>query len=189
MSCGTVMRWSSDPTASGISSMTSPRPWRSAGPRACRWNASSTASIGQLMRCGIACSTRWMNGSCTSPATASTGFRTRRSTWNVLFEASERNSSPGVTTFRYRHSGRRPRRRPHGGYVKTTVVAPTNRSRGPARAFGDHEGYEMKFLINLHINPAVLDALTDEEKAAIGDGHGRFIEALKSSGELITTQA
>ncbi|MBG0820987.1 hypothetical protein HS048_09595 [Planomonospora sp. ID91781] len=47
----------------------------------------------------------------------------------------------------------------------------------------------MKFLIGMHINPAVLDALTDEEKAAIGDGHGRFIEALKRSGELITTQA
>ncbi|MGF1426781.1 YciI family protein [Kitasatospora sp. LaBMicrA B282] len=47
----------------------------------------------------------------------------------------------------------------------------------------------MKFLISLHINPAVLDALTDEEKAAIGAGHGRFIEALKESGELITTQA
>ena len=27
----------------------------------------------------------------------------------------------------------------------------------------------MKFLISLHINPAVLDALTDEEKAAIGE--------------------
>ncbi|MEU7531512.1 YciI family protein [Saccharothrix sp. NPDC042600] len=47
----------------------------------------------------------------------------------------------------------------------------------------------MKFLISLHINPAVLDALTDEEKAAIGEGHGRFIEALRESGELITTQA
>ena len=47
----------------------------------------------------------------------------------------------------------------------------------------------MKFLISMHINPAVLDALTDEEKAAIGAGHGRFIEALKESGELITTQA
>ncbi|MBV2155836.1 YciI family protein [Kitasatospora sp. SUK 42] len=47
----------------------------------------------------------------------------------------------------------------------------------------------MKFLISLHINPAVLDALTDEEKAAIGTGHGRFIEDLKSSGELIITQA
>lgn len=47
----------------------------------------------------------------------------------------------------------------------------------------------MQFLISMHINPAVLDALTDEEKAAIGAGHGRFIEALKKSGELITTQA
>jgi hypothetical protein len=47
----------------------------------------------------------------------------------------------------------------------------------------------MKFLISLHINPAVLEALTDEEKAAIGGGHGEFIEALKNSGELITTLA
>ena len=47
----------------------------------------------------------------------------------------------------------------------------------------------MQFLISLHINPAVLDALTDEEKAAVGAGHGKFIQALKDSGELITTQA
>ncbi|TYK46230.1 YciI family protein [Actinomadura decatromicini] len=47
----------------------------------------------------------------------------------------------------------------------------------------------MKFLISMHINPAVLDALTDAERAAIGEGHGRFIEELKASGELITTQA
>ncbi|WP_326690568.1 MULTISPECIES: YciI family protein [unclassified Streptomyces] len=47
----------------------------------------------------------------------------------------------------------------------------------------------MQFVISMHINPAVLDALTDEEKAAVGDGHSRFIEDLKKSGELITTQA
>ena len=47
----------------------------------------------------------------------------------------------------------------------------------------------MKFLIALHINPAVLDALTDKEKTALGEGHGRFIEGLKASGELIVTQA
>jgi hypothetical protein len=47
----------------------------------------------------------------------------------------------------------------------------------------------MKFLIGLHINPTVLDALTDEEKTALGSGHGAFIEALKESGELILTQA
>ena len=47
----------------------------------------------------------------------------------------------------------------------------------------------MQFLISMHINPAVLDALTDEQKSALGGGHGTFIEALKKSGELITTQA
>jgi hypothetical protein len=47
----------------------------------------------------------------------------------------------------------------------------------------------MKFLIALHINPAVLDALTDAEKEALGAGHGQFIEALQASGELIVTQA
>jgi hypothetical protein len=47
----------------------------------------------------------------------------------------------------------------------------------------------MKFVICMHINPAVLDALTDEEKTALGTGHGAFIEALKESGELIVTQA
>ena len=47
----------------------------------------------------------------------------------------------------------------------------------------------MKFLIGLHINPTVLDALTDEEKTALGAGHGAFIEAIKESGELILTQA
>jgi hypothetical protein len=47
----------------------------------------------------------------------------------------------------------------------------------------------MQFLISMYINPAVLDALTDDEKATFGSGHGAFIEALKASGELITTQA
>jgi hypothetical protein len=47
----------------------------------------------------------------------------------------------------------------------------------------------MQFLISMHINPAVLDALTDEEKAAVGEGHSRFLQALKESGELVTTQA
>ncbi len=47
----------------------------------------------------------------------------------------------------------------------------------------------MKFLISLHINPAVLAALTPEEQAAIGAGHGEFMQALKESGEFIGTQA
>ncbi|WP_163511755.1 YciI family protein [Fodinicola acaciae] len=47
----------------------------------------------------------------------------------------------------------------------------------------------MKFIISMHINPAVLDALTKEEMDAIGAGHGAFIEEIKASGELIVTQA
>src|SRR6266851_5158213 len=66
-------------------------------------------------------------------------------------------------------------------------LRPTGDGAQPGLA--NHEEYEMKFLISLHINPAVLDALTDEEKSAIGAGHGEFIEALKKAGELITTQA
>src|ERR1700679_105618 len=66
-------------------------------------------------------------------------------------------------------------------------LRPTSRRAPPGPA--NHEGCEMKFLISMHVNPAVLDALTDEEKMALGGGHGAFIEALKESGELITTQA
>ncbi|GAA0904732.1 YciI family protein [Virgisporangium ochraceum] len=48
---------------------------------------------------------------------------------------------------------------------------------------------EMKFVISMYINPAVLDALTEEERQAIGEGHGRFMDSLKESGEFILTQA
>src|ERR1700735_4116109 len=66
-------------------------------------------------------------------------------------------------------------------------LRPTSRRAPPGPA--NHQGCEMKFLISMHVNAAVLDALTDEEKTALGGGHGAFIEALKASGELITTQA
>jgi hypothetical protein len=47
----------------------------------------------------------------------------------------------------------------------------------------------MKFLLIMNVNPAVLDALTEEERNEIGEGHGAFIETTKKSGEFITTQA
>ena len=47
----------------------------------------------------------------------------------------------------------------------------------------------MKFLLIMNVNPAVLDALTEEERNEIGEGHGAFIDAIKKSGEFITTQA
>jgi hypothetical protein len=47
----------------------------------------------------------------------------------------------------------------------------------------------MKFLLIMNVNPAVLDALTEEERSEIGEAHGVFIETIKKSGEMITTQA
>jgi hypothetical protein len=47
----------------------------------------------------------------------------------------------------------------------------------------------MKFLLIMHMNPAVWNALTEEERAAVGDGHGAFMETITKSGEMITTQA
>ncbi|WP_279581395.1 YciI family protein [Fodinicola feengrottensis] len=46
----------------------------------------------------------------------------------------------------------------------------------------------MKFLLIMHMNPAVWDALTEDERAEIGNGHGGFIEKITASGEMITTQ-
>jgi hypothetical protein len=47
----------------------------------------------------------------------------------------------------------------------------------------------MKFLLTMHLNPDVWDALTDDERTAIGGGHGAFMDTITASGELITTQA
>jgi hypothetical protein len=47
----------------------------------------------------------------------------------------------------------------------------------------------MKFLLLLHNNPAVLDALPEDRRTALMAGHGDFIKAIQDSGELIATQA
>ncbi len=47
----------------------------------------------------------------------------------------------------------------------------------------------MKFLLIMNVNPAVLDALTEEERNEIGEAHGAFIETIKKSGEMMTTLA
>ncbi|WP_262852308.1 YciI family protein [Mumia quercus] len=47
----------------------------------------------------------------------------------------------------------------------------------------------MKYLILMHVNPEVLEKLTDEQQQAIGDGHGAFMETTKESGEFLATQA
>ena len=47
----------------------------------------------------------------------------------------------------------------------------------------------MKFLLIMNVNPAVLDALTEDERNEIGAGHGAFMDTITKSGELIITQA
>jgi hypothetical protein len=47
----------------------------------------------------------------------------------------------------------------------------------------------MKFLLIMHMNPTVFNALTEEERNEIMDGHGVFIDTITKSGEMITTQA
>jgi hypothetical protein len=47
----------------------------------------------------------------------------------------------------------------------------------------------VKFLLVLHNNPAVLEALGPDEQQKLMDGHAGFIEATQTSGELVVTQA
>ena len=47
----------------------------------------------------------------------------------------------------------------------------------------------MKFLLVLHNNPAVLDALTPEAQQLLMDGHLAFIETTQKSGELIVVDS
>ncbi|MBN9325502.1 MAG: hypothetical protein BGO38_15705 [Cellulomonas sp. 73-145] len=47
----------------------------------------------------------------------------------------------------------------------------------------------MKFLLVLHNNPTVIDALSAEDQKRLMDGHAAFIAATQESGELVVTQA
>lgn len=47
----------------------------------------------------------------------------------------------------------------------------------------------MKYLLIMQVNPAVIEALTEEENKLIMDGHGEFMKATQDSGEFLLTQA
>ncbi|SCF93364.1 YciI family protein [Streptomyces sp. Ncost-T10-10d] len=47
----------------------------------------------------------------------------------------------------------------------------------------------MKFLLIMHINPAIMEELTDAERQEIMDGHGTFMKTIGESGEMIGTEA
>ncbi|GAA2636866.1 YciI family protein [Actinomadura fulvescens] len=47
----------------------------------------------------------------------------------------------------------------------------------------------MQFLLIMHMNPQIFEALTEEERQEVMSGHGAFIETIKKSGEMIDTVA
>ena len=47
----------------------------------------------------------------------------------------------------------------------------------------------MKYLIMMHVDPAVLENLTDEQQRLIGEGHSKFVATTKENGEFVSTQA
>jgi len=47
----------------------------------------------------------------------------------------------------------------------------------------------VKYLLSMHLNPAVMAALSDEERNELQTGHGDFIAKIKESGEYVFTQA
>ena len=47
----------------------------------------------------------------------------------------------------------------------------------------------MKYVIAMHVDPAVLEHLTDDQQRALQEGHAAFIASTKENGEFIATQA
>jgi hypothetical protein len=47
----------------------------------------------------------------------------------------------------------------------------------------------VKFLLIMHMNPQVWNALTDDERNEVMKGHGEFMDTVRASGEMIGTVA
>jgi hypothetical protein len=47
----------------------------------------------------------------------------------------------------------------------------------------------MKFLLIMHMNPQIWEALTEEERNDVMSGHGEFLETIRTSGEMLGTTA
>jgi hypothetical protein len=47
----------------------------------------------------------------------------------------------------------------------------------------------MKYMLIMQLNPAAFDALTEEQRKEIMEGHGAFMDAIKASGEMVETNA
>ncbi|TWF77363.1 hypothetical protein FHX44_113272 [Pseudonocardia hierapolitana] len=47
----------------------------------------------------------------------------------------------------------------------------------------------MKYMLIMQLNPAAFDALTDEQRTEIMEGHQAFMDTIKASGEMVETNA
>jgi hypothetical protein len=47
----------------------------------------------------------------------------------------------------------------------------------------------MKYLLTLHMDPALWAGLTDDQKNGVYKGHGTFTELITDSGEMVGTKA
>src|SRR5215467_8066857 len=107
------------------------------------------------------------------------GWRGRCGCWHGRARGGWRGAAGGTAALRAHDMVGMSRR---GGLLRLA-------GRGAQRGLADPRGVVMKFLLIMNVNPAVLDALTEEERNEIGAGHGAFIDAIKKSGEMITTLA
>jgi hypothetical protein len=47
----------------------------------------------------------------------------------------------------------------------------------------------VKYLVLMHVDPSVLESLSEQERQAIGAGHQAFIAETTASGEMLSTNA
>jgi hypothetical protein len=47
----------------------------------------------------------------------------------------------------------------------------------------------VKYMLIMQLNPAAFDALTEEQRKEIMEGHGAFMDTIKASGEMVETNA
>ncbi|MFF4408663.1 YciI family protein [Streptomyces sp. NPDC001262] len=47
----------------------------------------------------------------------------------------------------------------------------------------------MKYLLIMQVNQEILDALSEDERKLVMEGHGEFMKTVQDSGEFILTQA
>jgi hypothetical protein len=58
---------------------------------------------------------------------------------------------------------------------------------GARRGARDDEEPTVKYMLIMQLNPVAFDALTEEQRNQIMEGHGAFMETIKASGEMVET--